>query len=112
MMNESRPRVPSGVLAFEPGPAAQAGATTRRARQPARGGTDDSRAAVEAEAAATATAITRLRWRISRPGTLEHPAVMRELGKLDRQLIAQLDSQAGRRPGRHRSPPCENSGPD
>ena len=73
-------------------------------------GTDDDRAAVEAEAAATATAIERLRWRISRPGTLEHPAVMRELGKLDQQLIAHLDRQAGRRPGRHRSPPCEGSG--
>ena len=73
-------------------------------------GTDDDRAAAEAEAADIAIAIARLRWRISRPGTLEHPAVMRELGKLDQQLVAQLDSQAGRRPGRHRSPPGEGAG--
>jgi hypothetical protein len=60
--------------------------------------------AAEAEATATITAIARLRWRISQPGTLEHPAVMRELGKLEEQLIALLDSRPGRRPGRHRSP--------
>ena len=112
MISSSEPRVPCGLLAIEPGAAAQAGATTRRARQLACGGagTDDDRVAVEAEAAATATAIARLRWRISRPGTLEHPVVMRELDKLGQQLIAQLDSQAGRRPGRHRSPPSEGSG--
>jgi hypothetical protein len=68
--------------------------------------------AIEAEAAATASAIARLRRRISRPGALEHPAVMRELGKLEQQLIAQLDSQAGRRPGRHRSPAREARGSD
>ena len=104
MMSNTEPRVPGGVLAIEPCPAAQAGATTQRARRPGPGGpgTHDRRAAAEAEAAAIATAIARLRWRISRPGTLEHPAVMRELDKLEQQLIAQLDSQAGRRPGRHR----------
>jgi hypothetical protein len=113
MISNSQPCVSGGVLAIEPGPAAQAGATTRRARRPARGGPGkhDHRAAAEAEAAATATAIARLRWRISRPGTLEHPAVMRELDKLEQQLIAQLDSQVGRRPGRHRSPAREDSGP-
>jgi hypothetical protein len=117
MISNSQPCVSGGVLAIEPGPAAQAGATTRRARRPARGGpgTHDHRAAaeaeVEAEAAATAIAIARLRWRISRPGTLEHPAVMGELDKLEQQLIAQLDSQVGRRPGRHRSPVREDSGP-
>jgi hypothetical protein len=93
MMSNSRPRVPGGVLAIEPGP-----------------GTHDHRAAAEAEAAATATAIARLRSRISRPGTLEHPAVLRELSKLEQQLITQLDSQVGRRPGRHRSPSREGSG--
>lgn len=104
MMSNTEPRVPGGVLAIEPCPAAQAGATTQRARRPGPGGpgTHDRRAAAEAEAAATATAIARLRWRISRPGTLEHPAVMCELDKLEQQVIAQLDRQAGRRPGRHR----------
>jgi hypothetical protein len=86
MISNTQPCVSGGVLAIEPGPAA------------------------EAEAAATATAIARLRARISRPGTLEHPAVMCELGKLEQQLIAQLDSQVGRRPGRHRSPAREGSG--
>lgn len=86
MISNTQPGVSVGVLAIEPGPAA------------------------EAEAAATAAAIARLRSRISRPGTLEHPAVMCELAKLEQQLIAQLDSQVGRRPGRHRSPAREGSG--
>jgi hypothetical protein len=86
MISNSQPCVSGRVLALEPGLAA------------------------ETEAAATAAAIARLRSRISRPGTLEHPAVMCELGKLEQQLIAQLDRQAGRRPGRHRSPAREGSG--
>lgn len=64
----------------------------------------DHRAAAEAEVSATVTAIAVLRRRISRPGTLEHPAVIRELGKLEEQLTVQLYSQTGRRPGRHRAP--------
>jgi hypothetical protein len=105
MMSKSEPRAP-GVLAIEPARATQAGGTTRLARQarPGGPGKDDHRAAAEAEAAATASAIARLCWRISRPGVMEHPAVMRELGKLEQQLTVQLDSQAGRPPGRHRSP--------
>jgi hypothetical protein len=86
MISNTRPCVSGGVLAIEPGPVA------------------------EAEAAATATAIARLRSRISRPGALDHPAVMCELGKLEQQLIAQLDSQVARRPGRHRAPAREGSG--
>jgi hypothetical protein len=113
MMSKSEPRVP-GVLATEPARPTRAGGTTQLARRPRPGGRgkDDHRAAAEAEAAATATAIARLCWRISRPGVLEHPAVMRELGKLEQQLTVQLDSQAGRTPGRHRSPVGKAPGSD
>lgn len=62
-------------------------------------GSPDDQADPEAEA--TATAIAGLRFRLRRPGALEHPAVKRELRKLEEQVIA---IQAGRAPGRHRSP--------
>jgi hypothetical protein len=106
MMSNSEPGIPGGLVAIDPCPATQAGGTAELTHQPGPGGPGkhDHRAAAEAEAAATASAIAGLRWRISRPGTLEHPAVMHELGKLEEQLIAQLGSQADRRPGRHRSP--------
>lgn len=122
MIGNSKPRmrrksghnVPGGLVAVDPGPATQAGGTTELARQPGPSGPGkhDHRAAADAEAAATANAIARLRWRISRPGTLDHPAVIRELDKLEEQLTAQLDSQSGRRPGRHRSPVRKASGRD
>jgi len=52
---------------------------------------------------ATTTAIAALRQRLSQPSALEHPAVCRELRKLEEQLMSQFD-QGGRKPGRHRSP--------
>ena len=64
---------------------------------------DDRPAGTEAEAAAATTAIAGLRWRLRRQGTLEHPAVRRELRKLEEQLAAQLE-RAERTPGRHRAP--------
>jgi len=70
-------------------------------RRPASGGSGNQ-ADTEAEATATATAIAGLRWRLRRQGTLEHPAVLRELRKLEEQVTAQLADQIGRNPGRHR----------
>jgi hypothetical protein len=52
---------------------------------------------------AAATAIARLRRRLACLSTLEHPAVTRELRKLEQQLAGQLDA-SGRAPGRHRLP--------
>ena len=57
----------------------------------------------DADAAATTTAIAGLRNRLSRAGTLGHPAVRCELRKLEELVLSQLD-QAGHKPGRHRSP--------
>jgi hypothetical protein len=74
-------------------------------RRPGRsipGGRDYPQADTEAEAAAATTAIAGLRWRLKRQDTLEHPAVLRELRKLEEQVTAQLE-QANRNPGRHRS---------
>jgi hypothetical protein len=56
---------------------------------------------VEAEAAATTTAIAGLRRRLKRPGSLDHPSVQRELRKLADELVALEDGK--RHPGRHRS---------
>jgi hypothetical protein len=57
---------------------------------------------LEAEAAATTTAIAGLRRRLKLlPGSLEHPSVRRELRKLADELAAHEDGK--RRPGRHRS---------
>lgn len=61
----------------------------------------DQQVGADAEAAAAATAIAGLRWRLSREATLEDPVVRRELRKLEEQLAAQLEL-AGRGPGRHR----------
>ena len=58
---------------------------------------------IEAEAAATATAIAGVRRRLRRSEMLGHPAVLDELRKLDEQVTAQLTDEAGRSPGRHRS---------
>src|SRR5712691_461935 len=55
----------------------------------------------EAEAAATTTAIARLRGQLKRPGSLDHPSVRRELRKLADELAELEDGK--RRPGRHRS---------
>jgi hypothetical protein len=63
---------------------------------------DDPQASQEAEAAAATTAIAGLRCRFRRQSTLEHPAVRRELRRLEEQLTAQLE-QADHKPGRHRS---------
>ena len=57
----------------------------------------------ETEATAATTAIAGLRRRLSHQGVIEHPAVRRELRKLEEQLAAQFDGTA-RAPGRHRSP--------
>jgi len=57
----------------------------------------------ETEATAASTAIAGLRRRLSHQGVIEHPAVLRELRKLEEQLAAQLDG-AGCAQGRHRSP--------
>jgi hypothetical protein len=72
---------------------------------------DDLQARAGAEAAAAATAIAGLRWRLRRQSTLEHPAVRRELHQLDEQLTAQLDRPA-RPPGRHRFPAACLARPD
>lgn len=68
---------------------------TRRAAQ------DDPRP--DTEVAATASAIVGLRRQLRRLGTIEHPAIRRELRKLEEQLSI-LFEQAGRNPGRHRAP--------
>jgi hypothetical protein len=68
----------------------------------------DYPADLEAEAAATVTAIAGLRWRLRRPGTLEHPAVVHELRKLEEQIIAA--GQASATPGRHWSSLAEAPG--
>jgi hypothetical protein len=78
-------------------------------------GSPDSQANSEAEAAAIVTAIAGLRWRLRRQDMLEHPAVLREMSKLENQVAAQLARQADRHPGRHRSPagatPGRQAGP-
>jgi len=51
---------------------------------------------------ATAAAIAGLRHRLGNQQLLTHPAVMKELHKLDDQLVAQLSNTDGA-PGRHRS---------
>jgi hypothetical protein len=83
-------------------------ARTTTAAQPSAGATPDAdqesslSRAIEAEATATATVIAGLRWRLQRQETLEHPEVMRELGKLEEQITTQL-KDAYPSPGRHRS---------
>lgn len=72
---------------------------------------DDLQARTGADAAAAATAIAGLRWRLRRQSTLEHPAVRHELRQLDEQLTAQLDRSA-RPAGRHRFPAAHPTGPD
>jgi hypothetical protein len=57
----------------------------------------------DTDAETTTTVIAGLRSRLARAGTADHPAVQRELRKLEELLINQLD-QAGHTPGRHRSP--------
>jgi hypothetical protein len=56
----------------------------------------------EAEARQTVAIIAGLRRRLRNQRTLRHPAVMRELHRLDIQLIGQM-SGTGSRSGRHRS---------
>jgi hypothetical protein len=76
---------------------------SRGPRRGAPGDRDCPQADTEAEAVATVTAIAGLRWRLRRPCTLEHPAVLSELHKLEEQVAAQLAEQDDRNPGRHRS---------
>ena len=57
----------------------------------------------ESEASAATTAIAGLRRRLKHQSVIDHPAVRRELRKLEEQLAAQFDG-TGRAPGRHRSP--------
>lgn len=59
------------------------------------------RADLQAEVAATTTAIAGLCQRLSRPGLCDHPNVRHELRKLE-ELLATFE-QAGRSPGRHRA---------
>jgi hypothetical protein len=54
------------------------------------------------DADATSTVIARLRNQLGHAGVIEHPAVRRELRKLDELLLTQFD-QADHKPGRHRS---------
>src|SRR5579859_1408419 len=69
-------------------------------RRSGRGG-HASQADMQAEAAATTTAIAGLRRRLTRPGIFENPAVRRELRKLEEMLAAY--EQAETNPGRHRA---------
>lgn len=55
------------------------------------------------DADATTTSIAKLRNQLGNAAMMEHPAVRRELRKLDELLLSQHD-QAGHKPGRHRSP--------
>jgi hypothetical protein len=64
---------------------------------------DQPAADLAAETEATVTAIAGLRWRLRRPETLNDPAVLCELRKLEEQVTEQLDEQDRRNPGRHRS---------
>jgi hypothetical protein len=77
---------------------------SRRAGRAAQDG-----AQADTEVAATTTAIAGLRRRLRRQGTVEHPAVRRELRKLEEQLVS-LFEQPGRNPGRHRSQATEAHG--
>lgn len=61
----------------------------------------DLRAEMQAEVAATTTAIAGLCRRLAHPGMFEHPLVRGELRKLE-ELLAAFE-QAGRSPGRHRA---------
>jgi hypothetical protein len=75
-------------------------------------GSQDHPADLEAEAAATVTAIAGLCCRLRRPGILQHPAVIQGLRRLDEQVIA---GQVSEPPGRHRSssgqtPSYQNAG--
>jgi len=77
-------------------------------RRPGRGGDDSGgnenrglQEDIEAEAAATTTAIAGLRRRLKRLGSLDHPSVRRELRKLADELAELEDVK--RMPGRHRS---------
>jgi hypothetical protein len=63
----------------------------------------------ETETDTIATQIAGLRWRLKRLGNLEHPAVLRELRKLDEQLAAQLEL-SGQASGRHRTRASRASG--
>src|SRR5262249_23097399 len=61
------------------------------------------------EVAATTSAIAGLRRQLRRLSTIEHPAIRRELRKLD-ELLATRFEQAGRSPGRHRSEDSKTPG--
>jgi len=64
-------------------------------------GAQDDPGDTEAEATVTTSAIAWLRRRLRRQGTFGHPAVRRELRKLEEQLA--VFEQTGRSPGRHRA---------
>lgn len=63
---------------------------------------------MQAEVAATTTAIAGLCRRLTYPGMFEHPLVRGELRKLE-ELLATFE-QAGRSPGRHRAQNGRRSG--
>jgi hypothetical protein len=62
---------------------------------------DPHHATADAEAAATSSVIAKLRQQLRHQNILQHPAVSRELRKLEEQLTAQL-TRTGQAGGRHR----------
>jgi hypothetical protein len=76
---------------------------------------DPRRVTADAEAAAASKVIAMLRRHLRDQDVLEHPAVSRELRKLEEQLTAQLTG-TGQTGGRHRVPTapasaCHAAGP-
>jgi hypothetical protein len=69
---------------------------------------DPRRVTADADAAATSKVIAALRRQLRDQDILEHPAVSRELRKLDEQLTAQLTG-TGQTGGRHRVPTTPTS---
>jgi hypothetical protein len=76
-------------------------------RRTGRAAKDDTQP--DTEVAITTSAIADLSRQLRRLGTIEHPAIRRELRKLEEQLTI-LFEQAGREPGRHRAQPSKASG--
>jgi len=62
----------------------------------------DPQAAIDMAAAATATTIAGLAWRLRHPGLLEHPKVLTALRRLQDQVEEQL-AYGDQNTGRHRS---------
>lgn len=69
---------------------------------PEHGPTNEVATGDAADVATATSAIAELRRQLAAPGMLAHPAVCRELHKLDEQLN-RMHTAAGRTPGRHRA---------